>query len=172
MQIRIYTVGGTIDKVYFDQKSAFEVGEPKVGDILAEANVTLDYTIEAVLHKDSLEMTGADRQLIVEKASADPCPLIVLTHGTDTMIETALALEQVAGKVIVLTGAMQPARFRSSDATFNIAAALTAVQLLPAGVYIAMNGRIFKPGRIRKNRRLNRFEQIDANSDQPAKDYR
>jgi len=159
MKVSIYTVGGTIDKVYFDQKSAFEVGEPKVGEILAEANVTIGYTIQALLHKDSLDMTDADRRRIVEKIGADPNRCIVVTHGTDTMIETALSLAAIPGKVIVLTGAMQPARFRASDATFNVAAAVTAVQLLPEGVYIAMNGRIFKPERLRKNRRFKRFEE-------------
>jgi len=170
MTVSIYTLGGTIDKVYFDQQSAFEIGEPTVGQILAEANVTVDYTIQALLHKDSLDMTAADRQFVVAKVSADPCDQIVVTHGTDTMIDTALALSSIAGKVIVLTGAMQPARFRTSDATFNIGAAITAVQILPAGVYIAMNGRIFRPERTRKNRKLNRFEPIAASGPEPAKD--
>jgi L-asparaginase len=161
MQVSIFTVGGTIDKVYFDQKSDYEIGEPTVGDILSEANVTIGYTIESVLHKDSLDMTPKDRQLLAVKVKADPCRRILITHGTDTMIETALALRPIAGKVIVLTGAMQPARFRSSDAAFNIGSALAAVQLLPDGVYIAMNGRIFTPQRLRKNRNLNRFEETN-----------
>ena len=157
--IRIYTVGGTIDKVYFDQKSTFAVGEPKIGEILTEANVTFEYSLDAILHKDSLDMTDTDRQMIFDQVSVDPNRFILLTHGTDTMILTAQKLQAVRGKVMVLTGAMQPARFKSSDAAFNIGCAVAAVQVLPPGAYIAMNGRIFSPDNVRKNVDLNRFEK-------------
>jgi L-asparaginase len=158
MKIKIYTVGGTIDKVYFDRKGAFEIGEPKIGEILAEAGVVFDYELDAVLYKDSLDMTDADRQLIYDRISADTNRHIILTHGTDSMAETAERLAAIAEKTIVLTGAMQPARFKSSDAAFNIGCAVAAVQLLASGTYIAMNGRIFTAGRVRKNVEKNRFE--------------
>ncbi|MHB1398553.1 MAG: asparaginase domain-containing protein [Trichloromonadaceae bacterium] len=158
MTIRILTTGGTIDKVYFDQKSTFEVGEPQILEVLREVNVTVPYALTPLLRKDSLELTDADRQLIRQAVEAAGESRILLTHGTDTMVETARALQGIAGKTIVLTGAMQPARFRQTDAVFNIAAAFTAVQLLPPGVYIAMNGRLFDPQQVRKNVAANRFE--------------
>lgn len=158
MTIRILTTGGTIDKVYFDQKSTFQVGEPQIAEVLREVNVTVPYTLTPLLRKDSLELTDADRLLVRQAVLAAEESRILLTHGTDTMVETARALQGIAGKTIVLTGAMQPARFRQTDAVFNIAAAFTAVQLLPPGVYIAMNGRLFDPEQVRKNVAENRFE--------------
>lgn len=160
MKIKIYTVGGTIDKVYFDRKSAYEVGEPKIGEILKEANVTFEYEISSILHKDSLDMTDEDRCLIFEKIASDEHRFILLTHGTDTMIQTAKKLKTIRDKVIVLTGAMEPARFRYSDAAFNIGCAVAAIQTLTPGVYIAMNGRIFDPDRIKKNLEQNWFEEL------------
>ena len=161
MKIKIYTVGGTIDKVYFDRKSKFEVGEPRVGEILQEANVNFEYEISSVLHKDSLNMTDQDRQLIFDTIASDKHFYIVITHGTDTMIRTAQKLKTIPGKVIVLTGAMVPARFKSSDASFNIGCAVAAVQTLKPGVYIAMNGRIFDSNRVRKNPEKNWFEIVE-----------
>ena len=158
MTIRILTTGGTIDKVYFDQQSTFQVGEPQILEVLREVNVTVPYALTPLLRKDSLELTDADRQLIRQAVEAAGESRILLTHGTDTMVETARVLQGIAGKTIVLTGAMQPARFRQTDAVFNIAAAFTAVQLLPPGVYIAMNGRLFDPDQVRKNVAANRFE--------------
>ena len=160
MKIKIYTVGGTIDKVYFDRKSTYEVGEPKIGEILREANVKLEYEISSILHKDSLDMTDEDRQLIFDKIVSDEHRHLVLTHGTDTMIQTAKKLKTIPDKVIVLTGAMEPARFKYSDAAFNIGCAVAAVQVLRPGVYIAMNGRIFDPDRIKKNLEQNWFEEL------------
>ena len=160
MKIKIYTVGGTIDKVYFDRKSTYEVGEPKIGEILKEANVNLEYEISSILHKDSLDMTDEDRQLIFDKIASDEHRQILLTHGTDTMIQTAKKLKTIPDKVIVLTGAMEPARFKYSDAAFNIGYAVAAVQVLTPGVYIAMNGRIFDPDRIKKNLEQNWFEAL------------
>jgi L-asparaginase len=158
MKIRILTTGGTIDKVYFDQKSTFQVGEPQILEVLREVNVTVPYALTPLLRKDSLELTDTDRQLIRAAVAAAEEAHILVTHGTDTMVETARALQGIEGKTIVLTGAMQPARFRQTDAVFNIAAAFTAVQLLPPGVYIAMNGRLFDPEQVRKNVAANRFE--------------
>lgn len=160
MTIRIVATGGTIDKVYFDQRSEYQVGEPQILDVLREANVTFEYSLVSLLRKDSLELTDADRALIRRTIEDDPAERFVVTHGTDTMAETGRALRGLAGKTIVLTGAMQPARFRTTDAVFNIACAVTAVQLLPPGVYLAMNGRLFDPDRVRKNAPLHRFEEV------------
>lgn len=159
--IKIFTTGGTIDKIYFDQKSEFQVGDPQIAQLLVEANITFDYEIESVLRKDSLDLTDDDRAHIFDKVETDPNRRILITHGTDTMIETARALLPVRNKTVILTGSMQPARLRSSDAIFNIGFAVAAVQLLDAGIYIAINGRIFDPERARKNVALNRFEAID-----------
>ena len=160
MQLEIFTTGGTIDKVYFDAKSAFEVGEPQIVEVLQEANLGIEYRVVPLLRKDSLDLTDADRTLIRRAVVASVAPRVVITHGTDTMIDTARALEGIPGRTIVLTGAMQPARFRFTDAVFNVAGAMMAAQLLPEGIYIAMNGRIFDPRRARKNVALNRFEAI------------
>ncbi|MGD8504721.1 MAG: asparaginase domain-containing protein [Syntrophobacterales bacterium] len=158
-KIKVFTVGGTIDKVYFDKKSKYEVGDPRVGEILKEANVTFDYDCESILKKDSLDMTDDDRQLIFDKIESEPNQHILVTHGTDTIIQTAKTLQPIQNKVIVLTGAVEPARSKSSDAPFNIGAAIAAVQFLPPGVYIVMNGRIFYPDRVVKDMDLNRFKE-------------
>lgn len=158
MKIKIFTTGGTIDKIYFDIKSEFQIGEPLIGQLLNEANISFDYEVESVLRKDSLELTEDDRRLIVKGIRSDSNQRILVIHGTDTMVETAKMLVGLPEKIIVLTGSMQPARFRESDAVFNIGYAIAAVQLLSPGVYIAMNGRIFDPHKTWKNVELNRFE--------------
>jgi L-asparaginase len=158
MKIKFFTTGGTIDKVYFDAKSEYAVGSPQVLELLEEANVTFEHEVVSVLRKDSLDMTEDDRLLVREQIKADTCSRVIVTHGTDTMIQTARVLADIPGKTIVLTGSMQPARFRSTDAAFNIGTAVGAVQSLPPGVYIAMNGRIFDPAHALKNRERNRFE--------------
>ena len=160
MKIKFLTTGGTIDKVYFDAKSEFQVGPPQVTELLRDVNVQFEHEVESILRKDSLDMTDADRALIRERVAADACGRIVITHGTDTMVQTALALRGIPGKTIVLTGSMQPARFRATDATFNLGTAVAAAQALPAGVYIAMNGRIYDPARCRKNVAHHCFEEI------------
>ncbi|MFZ7124961.1 MAG: asparaginase domain-containing protein [Desulfobacterales bacterium] len=162
MTITIITTGGTIDKIYFDDLSEFQVGDPQIGTVLKEANVSTPYRIFPLMRKDSLDLTDEDRGRIRDAVIAEPNRRIVITHGTDTMVETAKVLRNISGKVVVLTGAMQPARFRMTDAIFNIASAITAVQLLDPGVYIAMNGCIFDADKVRKNRRKNRFEPIEA----------
>jgi len=159
VKIQILTTGGTIDKFYFDRKDAFQVGEPQIGQLLREANVTVEYEIRALLHKDSLDLTDEDRELIVAAVRDASCERFLITHGTDTMLQTAELLQRrVPQKVAVLTGAMQPAISRTSDAFFNIGFAFCAAQQLPPGAYVAMNGRIFVPGRARKNVELGRFE--------------
>ena len=160
MQLEIFTTGGTIDKVYFDAKSKFEVGEPQILEVLREANLSIDYQVTPLMRKDSLELTDQDRDLVRKAVEASTTTQIVITHGTDTMTDTARALTEITGKTIVLTGAMQPARFRFTDAVFNIASAMMAAQTLAEGVYIAMNGQLFDPERTRKNVEMNRFEAI------------
>jgi L-asparaginase len=160
MKLKFFTTGGTIDKVYFDAKSEFEVGEPQVREVVENSNVAFEYEIESILRKDSLDMTDEDRRLVRRRIEAEPCPLVLITHGTDTMIETAKVLCGIPNKTIVLTGSMQPARFRVTDAIFNIGSAIGAVQSLESGVYIAMNGCVFDPNRVRKNREKNRFEVL------------
>jgi L-asparaginase len=156
--IRIFTTGGTIDKVYFDAKSSYQVGDPQISELLVEANVTCPYAVTPLLRKDSLELDDADRALLAERVAGADETQVLITHGTDTMVETARALLGIAGKTVVLVGAMQPARLRVSDAFFNIGFALAAVQLLPAGIYLAMNGRVFDPRTTRKNVAAHRFE--------------
>jgi L-asparaginase len=158
-KIKFFAVGGTIDKVYFDRLSTYKVGEPGVSDILREANVSFEYDCESILRKDSLNMTEKDRQTVFDSVAAEEARHIVITHGTDTMVKTAKRLKGIKDKVIVLTGAMQPALFKSTDAEFNIGAAVAAVQLLPDGVYIVMNGRVLDPDKVKKNRKLHRFEE-------------
>ncbi|KAF1688345.1 asparaginase domain-containing protein [Pseudoxanthomonas taiwanensis] len=157
-ELLIVTTGGTIDKIYFDDKSDYQIGEPQIGRILEELGVAFRYTVIPILRKDSLHITDADRELVRATIAAQPGGHVLVTHGTDTMVETARVLESIPDKTIVLTGALNPARFRGSDAEFNIGCAVGAVQSLPPGVYIAMNGRIWNPERVRKNVSANRFE--------------
>jgi len=160
MFIRFITTGGTIDKIYFDALSHFEVGESQVEHILKEGLVQFDYEIVPLLQKDSLEMTGDDRAHLRRYIGKDDASLYVITHGTDTMAETADALQGLEGKTIVLTGALTPARFRATDAIFNVGMAVAAVQVAAPGVYIAMSGQVFAAGEVRKNRAENRFEAL------------
>ncbi len=160
MMIPIYTLGGTIDKVYFDQKSEFQVGEPQIREILKDANVSFEYKLRSLFVKDSLDMTDEDREFLVRTIQADPESRILITHGTDTMVQTAKALKAIVNKTIVLTGAMHPAMFKKTDAPFNIGCAVTAVQILPPGVYIVMNGVVFNPEQVQKNIAANCFEPL------------
>ena len=159
-QLCIVTTGGTIDKIYFDDKSDFQVGDPQIGRILDELGVAFRFSVIPILRKDSLHITAADRELLRAAIAAQPARHVLVTHGTDTMVDTAKVLASISDKTIVLTGALNPARFRGSDADFNIGTAVGAVQCLPPGVYIAMNGRIWEPSKVRKNVAANRFESI------------
>ena len=154
----VVTTGGTIDKIYFDDKSDFQVGDPQIGRILEELGVAFRFEVIPILRKDSLHLDDADRELVRATIAAQDARHVLVTHGTDSMVETANVLATIPGKVIVLTGALNPARFRGSDAEFNIGTAVGAVQSLPDGVYIAMNGHIWDPARVRKNVEANRFE--------------
>lgn len=162
MKIKIYTTGGTIDKTYFDAKSEYEVGEPQIVEILSVASVGVAYEVETLMRKDSLEMTERDRAAIRERVAQDPARRVLITHGTDTMVETASALRSLEDRTIVLVGSLSPARFKDSDAAFNIGFAFAAVQMLDSGVYVAMNGQAFRPQHVRKNPARNRFESSEG----------
>jgi len=155
--IRIITTGGTIDKVYFDAKSTYQVGCPNIKRVLEELPVTVAYQITPLLQKDSLELTDADRQLLAANVRSAEENQIIVTHGTDTMVESAMALADIENKTIVFTGALEPAMFKTSDAIFNIGCAIAAVQALPAGIYITMNGRIFPYDNVVKDVPNSRF---------------
>lgn len=163
-EISIITVGGTIDKIYFDAKSVYEVGPPNIARVLSELQVVIPYTVTSLMRKDSLDMTDDDRRLIAQVVQADTNRHIIITHGTDTMVATANCLLPISDKTIVLTGALEPALFKTSDAVFNIGCALGAVQSLAAGVYIAMNGAVFRAPHVRKNREMNRFEVVQSDN--------
>ncbi|HET6629014.1 MAG TPA: asparaginase domain-containing protein [Woeseiaceae bacterium] len=160
MFIRFLTTGGTIDKIYFDAKSRFEVGDSQVRHILGEGLAEFDFDIVSLFQKDSLDLTDSDRAELRRYVEGDDAQRYVVTHGTDTMVATAKALEGIPDRTIVLTGALSPARFKSTDAVFNIGMAVAAVQTVPPGVYIAMNGEVFPSGKVRKNRERNRFERV------------
>ena len=158
--LQVITTGGTIDKIYFDEKSDYKIGEPEISRILADMNVGFRWQVQPLLRKDSLQLTDADRDLIRAAVEGSDASHFLITHGTDTMVETARRLEGLGERVIVLTGALNPARFIGTDAVFNIGCAVGAVQCLPAGVWIVMNGRVWDPKTVRKNRDANRFEAI------------
>jgi L-asparaginase len=164
MRIVFLTTGGTIDKVYFDATSRFEVGETVVGKMLREAGVSFEFEVIQLLRKDSLDLDDGDREAIRAAVAAREESRIVVTHGTDTMVDTARALSKIRHKTIVLTGALSPARFQSSDAVFNIGMAVAAVQTCAPGVWIAMSGQLFACDEVRKNRARNRFERITPES--------
>lgn len=178
------TTGGTIDKVY-SRAGHLEVGQPAAPALLRTAGLSLvggaaeaasvvdgRVAIETVLRKDSLDMDEADRALIAERLDALPCPRVVITHGTDTMTDTADFLAGHRSRwpeaVIVLTGALQPAAMAASDAAFNLGAALTAVRLLPPGVYVCMGATVFPAGTVRKDRDKGQFVRIAPASTQPG----
>lgn len=160
MFIRFVTTGGTIDKIYFDALSQFEVGESQVQHILAEGLVDFDFDVVPLMHKDSLEIDDADRRKLRDYIEKDDGSRYVVTHGTDSMPATAQVLSGLEGKTIVLTGALSPARFKTTDAVFNVGMAVAAVQVASPGVYIAMSGQLFEAGSVRKNRAENRFEKL------------
>jgi L-asparaginase len=162
LSIRIVTTGGTFDKIYFDALSEFKIGESMVTPLLEEANVSFEFTVQQLLRKDSLDMTDEDRSAIRRAVEESAETQILITHGTDTMVDSARELAGIAGKTIVFLGAMQPARMRNSDAMFNLGVACAAVQTLPCGIYIAMNGQIFDPFEVKKNRSMGRFEPIQS----------
>ena len=163
MALRILITGGTFDKEYDELSGRLFFKDTHVGEMLRLGRCRLDLAVQTVMMVDSLEMTAAGRQAILAACRQAPEARIVVTHGTDTMVETADVLAAgVSGKTVVLTGAMVPYAFGSSDGLFNLGSALSFVQALQPGVYIAMNGRCFPAGRVRKNTSLGVFEEIPA----------
>lgn len=161
MEVRILATGGTFDKEYDEIRGQLFFKESHLSEILKLGRCRLHVEVQTVMLVDSLDMTEQDRQTIVDHCRNVSEERIVVTHGTDTMVETARRLaSDVRGKTIVLTGAMIPFAFGSSDGLFNIGGALTAVQILPSGVYIVMNGQVFPWYRARKNRTTGIFELI------------
>ena len=160
MSVLFLATGGTIDKVYFDALSSFQVGESMLDSMLKEANVTLEYEVIQLMRKDSLEMSEEDRLLVQRTILNHKASRVIVTHGTDTIVDTAIAVGVIEEKTIVFTGALSPARFKGSDALFNLGMAMGAVQSLAPGTYIAMNGQIFAPETVQKNRARNQFETI------------
>ena len=155
--ILVLTTGGTIDKNYFDALSEYQIVDSGIPALLKEARAALAFRIEEVCRKDSLELTDADRAEIARRVAAAPETRIVITHGTDTMTDTAKALAGIAGKTVVLTGALSPARFAETDAPFNLGMAFAAAQVAAPGVYIAMSGQVFDGLKVRKDRAAGRF---------------
>ena len=161
MSIRIFITGGTFDKEYNEITGHLFFKDTHMQEILRLGRSRLEVNIRTLMMIDSLEMTDMDRELIARHCSEADENRIVVTHGTDTMAATASVLAQkVSGKTIVLTGAMIPYKFGSSDGLFNLGSALAFVQALPPGVYVAMNGRYFLAGNVRKNRQTGEFEEV------------
>src|SRR6478672_11237587 len=161
MPIRVLVTGGTFDKDYNERTGQLYFKDTHVGEMLELGRSQIDVRIRTVMMVDSLELTDADRALIVQNCVKAPEERIVITHGTDTMTDTAAAVAAaVSGKTVVLTGAMIPYAFGSSDGLFNLGSALSFVQVLPPGVYIAIHGQCFPWDRVRKNRERGEFEEI------------
>ena len=162
MPIRIFVTGGTFDKEYDEIRGRLYFTDTHLPEMLELGRCRVDVDIRTLMMVDSLEMTEGDRDLIARHCGDVPEERIIVTHGTDTMVETAGVLaDAVPDKTIVLTGAMIPIAFGSSDGLFNLGGALTAVQVLDPGVYVVMNGRVFPWDRVRKNRQTGIFERVD-----------
>ncbi len=161
--ILLLTTGGTIDKLYFDALSEFQIGETIMARLLELARVTHPFEVREVLRKDSLDLTDADRALIAQAVTGAANRRIVITHGTDTMTQTAAALAgQAPGKTIVLVGALAPARMAESDAPFNLGMAFATAQVAPPGIYITMNGTVFRADAVVKDRAKGAFVRRDG----------
>jgi len=161
MAIRVFITGGTFDKEYNELNGQLYFKDTHLQELLEMGRNKVPVVIETLMMIDSLEMTDVQRNKIVQKCSECPETQIVITHGTDTMAETAKWLaNNITGKTVVLTGAMIPIKFGSSDGLFNLGSAFAFVQSLPHGVYIAMNGRYFLWDNVRKNKETGRFEEL------------
>jgi L-asparaginase len=163
--ILLLTTGGTIDKIYFDALSDYQVGETVMAKLLDVARVKRPFRIEEVTRKDSLELDDTDRALIYARVAAAPERHVVITHGTDTMTDTAKVLKDIAGKTIVLVGALAPARFGESDASFNLGMAFATAQVAQPGVYITMSGSVFRADQVVKDRARGAFVAVDGATD-------
>ena len=157
--MKILITGGTIDKQYNPLNGALIFNESAVTDMLLQSRNTVETDIQTLMLKDSLEMNDDDRQIISQACYSSNDTQIIITHGTDTMVETAreIAANLSADKTVVLLGAMVPYQFKQSDALFNLGCAMSAVQILPAGVYITMNGQVFDYREVQKNRAIGQF---------------
>jgi L-asparaginase len=160
--IVVLTTGGTIDKTYFDALSKYQVGESVVQKLLEIGRVTSSFHIIEALRKDSLDLTAEDRETLRAKVAELPNTRLVITHGTDTMTETARVMAGIPDKTIVFTGSLSPARFSESDATFNLGMAFATVQIAPPGVYIAMSGQVFRADKVRKDHDAGRFVPLES----------
>lgn len=161
MSIRIFITGGTFDKEYNELNGELYFKDTHMSDLLEMGRCRVPVEIRTLMMVDSLEMTDEDRQLIVHQCNNCEENRIVITHGTDTMADTAKVLAQkVIGKTVILTGAMIPIKFGSSDGLFNLGSALAFAQTLPPGVYVAMNGRYFNWDNVRKNKQTGVFEEV------------
>ena len=149
--LEILTTGGTIDKVYFDKKSNYEVGDPFVEELLHKMNVNISFKVKSLMKIDSLDMTDIHRKEILNYVNNSDANNFLITHGTDSIVETAIYLKKISDKTIVLTGSLKPAIFIDNDAIFNVGSALTSAQILENGVYIVINGQVFNPDNVRKN---------------------
>ncbi len=159
--VRLFVTGGTFDKEYDEIRGTLDFRDTHLPEMLEMGRSRLDVKVRTLMLVDSLEMTDQDRALIAESCRDVPEPHIVITHGTDTMVATARVLaSSVPDKTIVLTGAMIPIAFGSSDGLFNLGGALTVVQVLPPGVYVVMNGRVFPWDDVRKNPHTGVFERL------------
>ena len=160
--IRILVTGGTFDKEYDEVRGRLFFKDTHVQEMLAKGRSRVPVSIRTLMMIDSLDMTDADRALVVEQCRTCDERRIVVTHGTDTMVETAAAIAaaDLAGKTVVLTGAMIPYAFGSSDGLFNLGSALSFAQVLPPGIYVAMNGQHFRWDEVRKNRDTAMFERV------------
>lgn len=162
MSIRIFVTGGTFDKEYNEIDGTLFFKDTHVSELLALGRCKLPVKVRTLMMIDSLDMTAADRQSILDNCRSCAEDKIIITHGTDTMAETAKLLgPNIQGKTIILTGAMIPFTFGSSDGLFNMGCAVAYVQSLPPGVYVAMGGRYFAWNNVRKNRKLGEFEELD-----------
>src|ERR1017187_9818756 len=160
--IRIFVTGGTFDKEYNELNGELYFKDSHLPEMLKLGRSNLDLQVRTLMMIDSLHMTDDDRQIILQHCRNVPESRVVITHGTDTMVETAAVLARgIAGKTVVLTGAMIPYKFGSSDGLFNLGSALAFAQSLPPGVYVAMNGRYFPWNRVRKNRKTGVFEEAE-----------
>ena len=159
--LEILTTGGTIDKVYFDKKSNYEVGDPFVEELLRKMNVNISFKVKSLMKIDSLDMTDIHREEILNYIMNSNANNFLITHGTDSIVETAIFLKKFSDKTIVLTGSLKPAIFIDNDAIFNVGSALTSAQILKNGVYIVINGQVFNPDNVRKNLEKNIFETIN-----------
>ncbi|MFH1707385.1 MAG: asparaginase domain-containing protein [Planctomycetota bacterium] len=159
--IRIIVTGGTLDKEYDHIEGRLGFSQTHLPQMLAEVRCTVPVAIEPLLLEDSLDLTEADRESILDQCEAAPETRIIITHGTDTMVETAHLLGgRLTGKTVVLVGAMVPYAFGKTDALFNLGTAVAAVQLLPVGIYITMNGRVFPWDNVRKDRTAGNFVSL------------